>query len=151
MPSTRVSRNVTRSNISRQRYVITKKKHRVERTFDVEVSAALHARTNSVAAALAGEFDIILGTVELTVRPDRQIPYECRLDALEVVGPWVRRMINVRHVVSIRFREVHGNVIPQPGNIADRGALDPTRDVHVRRIVDTTAIRVQLLNERRGR
>lgn len=123
----------------------------MKRTLDMKVSTTLHARTDSVAAALAGEFDVILGTVELTVRPDRQIPYEGRLDALEVVGPWVGRMINVRHVVSIRFREVHGNVIPQPGNIADRGAFDPTFDAHVRRVVDVTAIRVQLLNERRGR
>lgn len=87
----------------------------------------------------------------MTVRPDRQIPYESRLDALEVVGPWVRRMINVRHVVSIRFREVHGNVISQPGNIADRGALDPTHDAHVTVIVGKTAVREHLLNERRGR
>lgn len=127
------------------------KGRRTERTLDVEVSAALHARANPVAAALAGEFDVILGTVELAVRPDRQIPYQNRLDALEVVGPWVRRMINVRHVVSIRFREVHGNVVPQPGNIADWSALDPTCDAHVSRIVDETAIRVQLLDERRGR
>lgn len=117
----------------------------------MKVSTTLHARTDSVAAALAGEFDVILGTVELTVRPDRQIPYEGRLDALEVVGPWVGRMINVRHVVSIRFREVHGNVIPQPGNIADRGAFDPTHDAHVSRVEDVTTIRGQLLNERRRR
>lgn len=126
------------------------KKHRMERTLDVKVSAALYAWANPVAAAFAGEFDVILGTVEMTVRPDRQIPYESRLDALEVVGPWVRRMINVRHVVSIRFREVHGNVISQPGNIADRGALNPTTDVHDRPIVGKTAVRMQLLNECRG-
>jgi len=120
----------------------------MKRTLDVEIGAALHARANPVAAALAGEFAVILGTLELAVRPDRQIPYEGRLDALEVVGPWVRRMINVRHVVSIRFREVHGNVIPQPGNIAERGALDPTHDAHVRRVVQVTVIRRQFLNER---
>lgn len=98
----------------------------------MEVSTALDARSNPVAAALAGEFDAIVGTIELTVRPGRQIPHEGRLDALEVVGPQVRRMINVRHVVSIRFREVYGNVILQPGNIADRSAFDPTHDAHVR-------------------
>lgn len=117
----------------------------------MKVGTTLHARTDSVAAALAGKFDVILSTVELTVRPDRQIPYESRLHALEVVGPWVRRMINVRHVVSIRFREVHGNVISQPGNSADRSAFDPTHDAHVRRIIDVAAIRMELLNERRGR
>lgn len=120
-------------------------------TLDVKVSAALHARADPVAAAFASEFDVILVTVELAVRPDGQIPDEGRLDALEVVGPRVRRMINVQHVVSIRFREVHRYVIPQPGNIADRGALDPTHDAHVGRAVDVTAIRVQLLDERRGR
>lgn len=120
----------------------------MKRTLDVKVSAALHAWTNAVAAALAGEFAVILGTVELAVRPDRQIPYEGRLDALEVVGPWVRRMINARHVVSIHFRKVHGNVIPQPGNIADRRALDPTHDAHVGRVVQVTVIWRQLLNER---
>lgn len=123
----------------------------MKRTLDVKMSAALHARSNPIAAALAGEFDVILVTVELAVRPDGQIPYEGRLDALEVVGPRVRRMINVQHVVSIRFRKVHGNIIPQPGNIADRSALDPTHDAHVRRAVDVTAIRVQLLDERRSR
>lgn len=123
----------------------------MKRTLDVKVSATLHTRADRVAATLAGEFDVILGTVELTVWPGRQIPYEGRLDALEVVGPWVRRMMNVRHVVSIHFREVHGNVIPQPRNIADRGAFNPTHDAHVRRIVDVAAIRVQLLNERRRR
>lgn len=123
----------------------------MKRTLDMKVSTTLHARADSVAAALASEFDVILGTVELTVWPDRQIPYEGRLDALEVVGPRVRRMINVRHVVSIRFREVHGYVIPQPGNIANRGAFDPAHDAHVRRVVDAAAIRVELLNERRGR
>lgn len=104
----------------------------MKRTLDVKVSAALHARANPVATALAGEFDVILVTVELAIRPDSQIPYEGRLDALEVVGPRVRRMINVQHVVSIRFREVHGNIIPQPGNIADWSALDPAHDAHVR-------------------
>lgn len=123
----------------------------MKRTLDMKVSTTLHARTDSVAAAFAGEFDVILGTVELTVRPDRQIPYEGRLDALEVVGPWVGWMINVRHVVSIRFREVHGNVIPQPGNIADWSAFDPTHDAHVRRVEDVTTIRGQLLNECRRR
>lgn len=128
-----------------------KRKIRMKRTLDMKVSTTLDAGADLVAATLAGEFDVILGTVELTVRPDRQIPYKRRLDALEVVGSWVRRMINVRHVVSIYFREVHGNVIPQPRNIADRGAFNPTHDAHVRRIVDVAAIRVQLLNERRGR
>lgn len=121
----------------------------MKRTLDMKVSTTLHTRADRVVATLAGEFDVILGTVELTVWPGGQIPYKGRLDALEVVGPRVRRMINVRHVVSIRFREVHGNVIPQPRNIADRGAFDPTHDAHVRRIVDVAAIRVQLLNERR--
>lgn len=123
----------------------------MKRTLNMKVSATLHARTDLVAAAPAGEFDVILGTVELTVRPGRQIPHKGRLDALEVAGPRVGRMINVRHVVSIHFREVHGNVIPQPGNIADRGAFNPTRHANVRRVVDVAAIRVQLLNERRGR
>lgn len=104
------------------------------------MSAALHAWANPVATAFAGEFDVILVTVELTVRPDGQIPHKGRLDALEVVGPRVRRMINVQHVVSIRFREVHGNIISQPRNIADWSAFDPTHDAHVRRVVDVTAI-----------
>ena len=122
----------------------------MKHTLDMKVGKTLHARTDSVAAALAGKFDVILSTVELTVRPDCQIPYESRLDALEVVGPWVRRMINVRHVVSIRFREVHGNVISQPGNSADRSAFDPTHDAHVRRVIDVAAIRMEFLNKCRG-
>lgn len=120
--------------------ISSRKKKDSKRTLDMKVSTTLHARTDLIATALAGKFDVILGTVELTVRPDCQIPHKSRLDALEVIGSWVRRMINVRHVVSIRFREVHGNVIPQPGNIADWGAFDPTHDAHVRRVVDVTAI-----------
>jgi len=68
---------------------------RIRHTFDMKVSTTFHPRADPVAAALAGEFVIILSTIELTVRPDRQIPYESRFDALEVVGPWVRWIINV--------------------------------------------------------
>lgn len=114
----------------------------------MKVSAALHPVADAVAGALAGELHVVFDTVQLTGRPRSQVPNERRLDALEVVRSRIGRMIHVRQVVSIRFREVHGHAVLQPGNIANRRALDPAHDANVRRIVHVAVIREQLLDKR---
>lgn len=60
-------------------------------------------------------------------------------------------MINVRQVVSVRFREIHRHAVLQPGNIADGSALHPAHDANVRGIVHVAVIREQLLDKRRRR
>lgn len=112
------------------------------------MSAAVHPRPDAVAAALASEFHVVFDTIELATRPGGQVPDQGRLDALEVVRSRIRGMINVRQVVSVRFREVHGHVVLEPGNIANGRALHPAHDANVRRIVHVTVIRDQLLDKR---
>lgn len=114
----------------------------------MKVGAALHPGSNPVAAALAGEFNVVLDTVELSTRPGGQVPDQGRLYALEVVGTWVRRVENVHQVVSIGLREVHGDTVFQPRDIAHWGALHPAHDANVGRIVHVAVIREQLLDKR---
>lgn len=114
----------------------------------MKVGATLHPGSNPVAAALAGEFNVVLDTVELATGPGGQIPNQGRLYALEIVGSRIRWMKNVHQVVSIGFREVHRDAVFQPRDIAHRGALHPAHDANVRRIVHVAVIREELLDKR---
>lgn len=98
----------------------------------MKVGATLHPGSNPVAAALAGEFNVVLDTVELSTGPGGQIPNQGRLYALEVVRSRIRWMKNVHQVVSICFREIHGDTVFQPRDIAHWGALYPAHDANVR-------------------
>lgn len=113
------------------------------------MSAALYSGSYTVAAALAREFHVVFDPIQLTGGPCGQVPHEGRLDALEVVRSWIGQMINVRQIVSIRFREIHEYAVLQPGNIADRRAFDPAHDTNVRGIVHVAVIREQFLDKRR--
>lgn len=98
----------------------------------MKVGAALHPGSNPVAAALAGEFNVVLDTVELSTGPGGQVPNQGRLYALEIVRSRIRGMKNVHQVVSIGFREVHGDTVFQPRDIAHWSALHPAHDANVR-------------------
>lgn len=117
----------------------------------MEEGATVHSRSDAIAAALAGELNVVFGPVQLAIRPSSQIPDQSRLDALEVVRSWIRRVIDVGQVVSASFGEIHRYTILQPRDVAHRRTLHPTHEAHVRRIVDEAVIRDQLVDKRRRR
>ena len=57
-------------------------------------------------------------------------------------------MINVRQVVSVRFREVHRHAVLQPRDVAHGGALHPAHQANVRCVVHEAVVREKLLDKR---